>query len=101
MSVMFEFEVGRERYRVTRSTPARTGATKILVQRLVAGSWEQAGEGAGVLAAWSLALEGEHPGPLARASPQTYPWITKPHHLAVSKNVPDPHAGSSSRCSAG
>ncbi|HEY7280104.1 MAG TPA: SMC family ATPase [Actinomycetota bacterium] len=45
MAVEFEFEVGDERYRVTRRTP-RTGATKILVQRVVDGGWEQAGEGA-------------------------------------------------------
>ncbi len=46
MAVTLEFEVGRERYRVTRSTPAK-GGTKILLQGLGAdGEWKQAGEGA-------------------------------------------------------
>ncbi len=45
MSVKLEFGVGTERYRVTRSTPAR-GATKILVERFARGGWRQAGDGA-------------------------------------------------------
>jgi exonuclease SbcC len=45
MAVDLEFEVDDERFRVTRRTP-RTGATKVLVQRLVDGEWRQAGEGA-------------------------------------------------------
>src|SRR5437773_9911038 len=46
MAVTLEFEVGRERYRVTRSTPSR-GATRILLERQApGGAWVQAGEGA-------------------------------------------------------
>ncbi len=46
MVVTLEFEVGHERYRVTRSTPTK-GATKILLEReLLGGGWEQAGDGA-------------------------------------------------------
>ena len=45
MAVLFEFAVDGERYRVTRSTPARTGSTKVLVERWD-GEWRQAGEGA-------------------------------------------------------
>jgi exonuclease SbcC len=46
MAVTLEFEVGRERYRVTRSTPSR-GATRILLERADPdGAWGQAGEGA-------------------------------------------------------
>src|SRR6266487_1643627 len=33
MSVTLEFEVGPQRYRVTRSTPSAKGATKILLER--------------------------------------------------------------------
>jgi exonuclease SbcC len=44
MAVTFEFEVGRDRYRVTRTTPAR-GATRIQLERQVGGGWQQAGEG--------------------------------------------------------
>src|SRR5437763_11156956 len=45
MTVMLEFEVGTERYRVTRSTPAK-GSTKIQVERADgSGQWKQAGEG--------------------------------------------------------
>lgn len=44
MAVTLEFEVGRHRYRVTRSTPAR-GSTKIQLERQVEGQWRQAGEG--------------------------------------------------------
>ena len=46
MAVEFEFEVGSDRFRVTRSMPRGTGATKILVQRFSDGEWKQAGEGA-------------------------------------------------------
>jgi exonuclease SbcC len=46
MAVTFEFEVGRDRYRVTRSTPVK-GATKILLEKQDRdGQWRQAGEGA-------------------------------------------------------
>jgi exonuclease SbcC len=44
MAVCFEFAVDGERWRVTRSTPAR-GATKILLEGWD-GEWRQAGEGA-------------------------------------------------------
>ncbi|MFN2589433.1 MAG: AAA family ATPase, partial [Actinomycetota bacterium] len=46
MAVTLEFEVGRDRYRVTRSTPAAKGGTKILLERFADGAWEQAGDGA-------------------------------------------------------
>lgn len=45
MAVTLEFAVGQERYRVTRSTPAK-GTTKILLERLTTDGWKQAGEGA-------------------------------------------------------
>ncbi|HEX2267016.1 MAG TPA: SMC family ATPase, partial [Actinomycetota bacterium] len=45
MAVTLEFAVGQERYRVTRSTPAK-GTTKILLERLSTDGWKQAGEGA-------------------------------------------------------
>ena len=45
MAVALEFEVGADRYRVTRSMP-RAGATRILLQRWDGGEWRQAGEGA-------------------------------------------------------
>jgi exonuclease SbcC len=45
MAVMLEFEVGKERYRVARSTPSR-GASRILLERWQDGEWRQAGEGA-------------------------------------------------------
>jgi exonuclease SbcC len=46
MAVTLVFEVGRDRYRVTRSTPAK-GATKIMLERFAGdGSWKQAGDGA-------------------------------------------------------
>jgi exonuclease SbcC len=44
MAVTLDFEVGHDRYRVTRTTPAK-GTTKILLQRHVDGEWRQAGEG--------------------------------------------------------
>jgi exonuclease SbcC len=44
MAVMLEFEVGRDRYRLTRSTSVK-GPTKIQLMRLVDGDWVQAGEG--------------------------------------------------------
>lgn len=46
MVVTFEFEVGDERFRVTRSTPAARGATRILLERRDDEGWRQAGEGA-------------------------------------------------------
>ncbi len=47
MAVTLEFEVGRDHYRVTRSTPLK-GASKILLERQQAGedAWTQAGDGA-------------------------------------------------------
>ncbi|GBC87374.1 Nuclease SbcCD subunit C [bacterium HR12] len=46
MTVTLEFAVDAERYRVTRSTPAARGATRVLLERFVDGGWVQAGEGA-------------------------------------------------------
>jgi DNA repair protein SbcC/Rad50 len=43
MAVTLEFAVGQERFRVTRTTPAK-GATKIQLERWE-GEWRQAGEG--------------------------------------------------------
>jgi DNA repair protein SbcC/Rad50 len=45
MAVMLQFGVGKERYRVARSTPAH-GGSKILLERWQDGEWRQAGEGA-------------------------------------------------------
>src|SRR5262245_57868604 len=45
MAVTLEFAVGADRYRVTRSTPAK-GASKILLERWIGDAWQQAGEGA-------------------------------------------------------
>ena len=45
MAVMLQFGVGKDRYRVTRSTPAH-GASKILLEGWQDGEWRQAGEGA-------------------------------------------------------
>src|SRR4051794_11052998 len=45
MAVAFEFQVGTERLRVTRSMP-RQGQTRILVQRFDGEEWKQAGEAA-------------------------------------------------------
>lgn len=45
MAVTLEFAVGDRRYRVTRSTPASKGQTKVLLERFEGGEWEQAGEG--------------------------------------------------------
>src|SRR5438132_10924761 len=44
MAVTLEFEVGHQRYQLTRSTPAK-GATKIQLMRRVDDGWQQAGEG--------------------------------------------------------
>jgi DNA repair protein SbcC/Rad50 len=44
MAVSLEFEVGHDRYKVTRSTPAK-GATKIQLMKWDADQWNQAGEG--------------------------------------------------------
>jgi exonuclease SbcC len=46
MAVTLEFEVADERFRVTRSTRAAGGASKILLERWEDGGWRQAGEGA-------------------------------------------------------
>jgi exonuclease SbcC len=46
MSVTLEFQVGLDRYRLTRTTPAR-GATKIMLERAdTDDDWQQAGDGA-------------------------------------------------------
>jgi DNA repair protein SbcC/Rad50 len=45
MAVLLEFDVGKDRYRVARSTPAH-GGSKILLERWQDGEWRQAGEGA-------------------------------------------------------
>jgi exonuclease SbcC len=45
MAVMLQFGVGKERYRVARSTPTH-GGSKILLERWEDGEWRQAGEGA-------------------------------------------------------
>ena len=46
MKVMLDFQVGPERYRVTRRTPASGSASKILLERLVDGEPVQFGPGA-------------------------------------------------------
>jgi exonuclease SbcC len=46
LAVALEFAVGSDRYRITRSTPARTGATKVLLERAEGDEWTQFGEGA-------------------------------------------------------
>ncbi len=45
MAVMLEFDAGTDRFRVTRSTPAK-GVSRILVEGWEDGEWRQAGEGA-------------------------------------------------------
>jgi DNA repair protein SbcC/Rad50 len=45
LAVTLEFAVGEERFRVTRSTPAK-GTTRILLERWTGAEWAQAGEGA-------------------------------------------------------
>jgi exonuclease SbcC len=45
MAVMLQFGVGKDRFRVARSTPAH-GGSKILLERWQEGEWRQAGEGA-------------------------------------------------------
>jgi exonuclease SbcC len=45
MAVTLEFEVGTDRYRVTRSTSSK-GVSKILLERGLGEGWQQAGEGA-------------------------------------------------------
>src|SRR5829696_6155499 len=45
LSVLLEFAVGHERYRVTRSAPAK-GQTRILLESWHGAEWAQAGEGA-------------------------------------------------------
>jgi DNA repair protein SbcC/Rad50 len=44
MAVSMDFQVGRDRYRIARSTSAK-GLTKIQLMREVDGEWRQAGEG--------------------------------------------------------
>jgi exonuclease SbcC len=47
MKVMLEFEVGSDRYRITRRTPSSpTGAAKVLLERIVDGEARQFGPGA-------------------------------------------------------
>jgi exonuclease SbcC len=45
MSVLFEFDVAEQRYRITRSTPAK-GSTKVLFERHDGTDWKSYGEGA-------------------------------------------------------
>ncbi|MEX1046804.1 MAG: SMC family ATPase [Actinomycetota bacterium] len=45
MAVKLEFRTGEARHRVTRSTPAAGGGTKILLERFEGGDWKQAGDG--------------------------------------------------------
>ena len=44
MAVTLDFQLGHDRYRVTRSLP-RGGTTRVLVQRWDGEDWRQAGEG--------------------------------------------------------
>lgn len=46
MKVMLDFQVGAERYRVTRRTPANAGTTKVMLERFTDGTPRQYGEGA-------------------------------------------------------
>lgn len=46
MAVTLDFEVDHHEFRVTRTTPARTGPTKVLLERHVEGEWRSFGEGA-------------------------------------------------------
>jgi exonuclease SbcC len=46
LAATLEFAVGPSRYRVTRSTPKRAGATKVMLERCEDGEWRQFGEGA-------------------------------------------------------
>jgi len=43
LAVTLEFAVGPARYRITRSTPARGGATKVMLERCEDGEWTQYG----------------------------------------------------------
>ena len=45
LAVTLDFEVDNQ-FRVTRTTPARTGPTKVLLERCVDGDWRSYGEGA-------------------------------------------------------
>jgi exonuclease SbcC len=56
MSVLYEFDVGGERYRVTRTTPAR-GQTTVLLERRMGGEWQSFGEGADRIAAVNAHVE--------------------------------------------
>jgi exonuclease SbcC len=46
MTVHLEFKAGRQRCRITRSTPAGVGATRVTLERLDDGTWVSFGEGA-------------------------------------------------------
>lgn len=46
LAVTLEFAVGKDRYRITRSTPAARGATRVLLERADGEGWRQYGEGA-------------------------------------------------------
>src|SRR5712691_4129411 len=46
MAVNLDFEVDGEEYRVTRTMPARTGPTKVSLERLIDGEARSHGEGA-------------------------------------------------------
>src|SRR5438045_8248634 len=45
MAVTLEFEVGHDRYQLTRATPARGGTRIQLMRQDQDGEWRQAGEG--------------------------------------------------------
>lgn len=46
MAVTLDFEVDHHEFRITRTTPAKTGPSKVLLERYVAGEWRSYGEGA-------------------------------------------------------
>src|SRR5207244_11039016 len=46
LAVTLDFEIHRRQYRITRTTPARTGPTKVLLERYLEGDWRSYGEGA-------------------------------------------------------
>jgi DNA repair protein SbcC/Rad50 len=46
MSVTLDFDVDGKQYRITRSTPATSGSTKVTLEKCVDGEWVSYGEGA-------------------------------------------------------
>ena len=46
LAVTLDFEVDCRQYRITRTTPAKTGPTKVLLERYLEGGWRSYGEGA-------------------------------------------------------